>query len=336
MSLIPALPATMRVVEITAPGGPEVLRPGTRPVPQPMAGEILIRVHAAGVNRPDALQRAGAYAPPPGASDLPGLECAGEVVAVGPGGSRWAIGDRVCALLPGGGYAEYALTFQDHALPVPGDLSMIEAAALAETFFTVWHNVFERGALKAGETFLVHGGSSGIGTTAIQLAAARGARVFATAGSADKCLACTALGAERAINYREEDFVAVTQDATDKRGVDLILDMVGGEYLARDVRALALDGRLVMIAFLGGPKAELNFAQVMSKRLTITGSTLRPQSVEAKARIAAALEREVWPLLASGRIAPVMDQTFALDDAAGAHARMESSVHIGKIVLSVI
>ena len=337
MSLAPDLPDFMRVVEIAEPGGPEVLRPSTRPVPTPQAGEILIRVHAAGVNRPDALQRAGAYAPPPGASDLPGLEAAGEVVAVGPGGgSRWRPGDRVCALLPGGGYAEYALTHRDHALPVPGDLSMIEAAALCETFFTVWHNVFERGRLVAGESFLVHGGSSGIGTTAIQLAAARGARVFATAGSPEKCAACEALGAERAIDYRAADFVSVTQEATGGRGVDVILDMVGGDYLARDVRALAPDGRLVMIAFLGGPKAELNFAQVMTKRLTITGSTLRPRSVEAKARMAAALESEVWPLLASGRIAPVMDRTFPLEDAAGAHARMESSAHIGKIVLAVV
>lgn len=336
MSLAPDLPATMRVVEIAEPGGPEVLRPATRPVPEPQAGEILIRVHAAGVNRPDALQRAGAYAPPPGASDLPGLEAAGEVVAVGAGAARWRTGDRVCALLPGGGYAEYVATPAEHALPVPGELTMIEAAALCETFFTVWTNVFERARLAAGESFLVHGGSSGIGTTAIQLAAARGARVFATAGSAEKCAACEALGAERAINYRDEDFVAVTQATTGGRGLDVILDMVGGAYLPRDVRALAPEGRLVMIAFLGGPKAELNFAQVMTKRLTITGSTLRPQSVAAKARIAAALEAEVWPLLAAGRIAPVMDRTFPLEEAAAAHARMESSAHIGKIVLSVI
>ncbi|MBP7243036.1 MAG: NAD(P)H-quinone oxidoreductase [Amaricoccus sp.] len=325
----------MLVVEIAAPGGPEVLRPSRRPVPTPQAGEILIRVRAAGVNRPDALQRAGAYAPPPGASDLPGLEAAGEVAAVGPGGSRWQVGDAVCALLPGGGYAEYVVTPGDHALPVPAGLAMTAAAALCETYFTVWHNVLERGRLVGGETFLVHGGSSGIGTTAIQLAAVRGARVFATAGSPEKCAACEALGAERAIDYRREDFVAVTAEATGGRGVDLILDMVGGDYLPRDVRALATEGRLVMIAFLGGPKVELNFAQVMTKRLTLTGSTLRPQSVEAKARIAAALEREVWPLLAAGRIAPVMDRTFPLDAAAEAHARMESSAHIGKIVLDV-
>jgi putative PIG3 family NAD(P)H quinone oxidoreductase len=325
-----SLPAEMRAVEITAPGGPEVLRPTTRRVPQPAAGEILIRVHAAGVNRPDAAQRAGSYAPPPGASDLPGLEAAAEVAAVG-----WAVGDRVTALLPGGGYAEYALTHQDHALPIPGDMGMVEAAALCETHFTVWSNVFVRGRLQAGECFLVHGGSSGIGTTAIQLAAARGARVFATAGSEAKCQACLELGAEMAVNYREADFVAAVRDATAGRGVDVILDMVGGDYLPRDVRALALEGRLVMIAFLGGPTVELNFAQVMTKRLTVTGSTLRPQSVEAKARIAADLRREVWPLLAAGRIAPVMDRTYPLEAAAEAHARLESSAHVGKIVLTV-
>ncbi len=329
------IPEAMRAVEIAEAGGPDVLRPVRRPVPAPAAGEILIRVVAAGVNRPDALQRAGAYAPPPDASDLPGLEAAGEVAAVGPGVFRWRIGDAVCALLPGGGYAEYAVTPADHALPVPDGLGMVEAAALCETFFTVWTNVFERGRLVAGESFLVHGGSSGIGTTAIQLAAVRGARVFATAGSAEKCAACERLGAERAINYREEDFVAVIREATGGGGVDVILDMVGGDYLPRDVKALATEGRLVMIAFLGGPKAELNFAQVMTKRLTITGSTLRPQSVEAKARIARALEREVWPLIASGRIGPVMDRTYPLEEAAAAHARMESSAHVGKIVLTV-
>ena len=309
--------------------------PAVRRVPQPAAGEILIRVRAAGVNRPDVQQRLGAYAPPPGASDLPGLEAAGEVAAVGPGGSVWSVGDPVCALLPGGGYAEYALTHQDHALPVPRGMGMVKAAALCETFFTVWSNVFGRGRLAAGESFLVHGGSSGIGTTAIQLARVRGARVFATAGSEEKCRACRALGAELAINYREADFVAAVREATDGRGVDVILDMVGGDYLPRDVRALAVDGRLVMIAHPGGPKVELNFAQVMVKRLTITGSTLRPQSVEAKARIAADLRREVWPLLDAGRIAPVIDRTYPLDAAAEAHARMESSAHVGKIVLEV-
>lgn len=328
-------PLEMRVVEIAAPGGPEVLRVARRPVPVPGAGEILIEVHAAGVNRPDALQRAGAYAPPPGASDLPGLECAGVVAAVGPG-VKWAVGERVCALLPGGGYADYAVTHQDHALPIPGSLGMIEAAALCETFFTVWSNVFVRGGLRAGESFLVHGGSSGIGTTAIQLAAARGARVFATAGSEAKCRACVDLGAELAINYRAEDFVEAVRAATHGAGVNLILDMVGGSYLARDVKALAPDGRLVMIAHLEGAKVELNFGLVMAKRLTITGSTLRPQSIEAKAVIAADLEREVWPLLAAGRIAPVMDEVFALEEAAEAHARMESSAHVGKIVLRVV
>ncbi len=329
------LPETMRAVEISEPGGPDVLRPVTRPVPVPGAGEILIRIRAAGVNRPDALQRAGSYAPPPDASDLPGLEAAGEVAAVGPGVAEWEVGDPVCALLPGGGYAEYALTHADHALPIPEGMAMREAAALCETFFTVWSNVVLRGGLQAGETFLVHGGSSGIGTTAIQLAAARGARVFTTAGSEEKCRACRDLGAEIAINYRDEDFVDVVKAATGKRGVNLILDMVGGDYIPRNVRALATDGRLVMIAFLNGPKAELNFAQVMMKRLTLSGSTLRAQSVEAKARIAADLKREVWPLLASGQVAPVMDRTFALEDAASAHARMESSEHIGKIVLDV-
>ncbi len=329
------IPDTMRVVEITTPGRPEVLRPATRPVPEPGPGEILIRAAAAGVNRPDVLQRAGSYAPPPGASDLPGLEAAGEVAATGPGVTAWRIGDRVTALLPGGGYADYALTHESHALPVPDGMDMIRAAALCETFFTVWTNVFQRGRLGAGETFLVHGGSSGIGTTAIQLANARGARVFATAGSAAKCAACTDLGAELAINYREADFVAEIRHATGGRGVDVILDMVGGDYIPRNVRALAPEGRLVMIAFLGGASAELNFAQVMTKRLTVTGSTLRPQSIEAKARIAAELRREVWPLLASGRIAPVIDTTFPLIEAAAAHARMESSDHVGKIVLEV-
>ncbi len=326
------LPETMRAVEIAKPGGPDVLRPAERPVPVPGQGQILIRLHWAGVNRPDALQRAGAYAPPPNASDLPGLEGAGDVAAIGPGVTRWQVGDAVCALLPGGGYAEYAVTNAAHALPVPAGMDLREAACLPETFFTVWSNVFMRGGLKAGERFLVHGGSSGIGTTAIQLACAMGARVFATAGSADKCAACTKLGAERAINYREEDFVAILRDAG---GANLILDMVGGSYLPRNVKALADEGRLVQIAFLTGPKVELNFAEVMVRRLTIAGSTLRPQSDLAKARIAEALQEHVWPLLSSGRIAPVMDSEFPLSDAAAAHARMESSDHIGKIVLKV-
>jgi len=322
----------MRAVEITRPGGPEVLALTEQPVPQPMAGQILIEVAYAGVNRPDALQRAGAYAPPPSASPLPGLEAAGRVAAVGPGVSEWSVGDEVCALLPGGGYAEYVVTPAAHALPVPNGLGLKEAACLPETFFTVWTNVFERGGLKAGERFLVHGGSSGIGTTAIQLASAFGARVFATAGSAGKCAVCTELGAERAVNYRAEDFVEILRA---EGGADLILDMVGGDYLPRNVRALADDGRLVQIAFLSGPKVELNFAQVMARRLTITGSTLRPQSDLAKARIATALRERVWPLIAAGRVAPVMDSEYPLSEAAAAHARIESSGHVGKIVLKV-
>ncbi|WP_124110782.1 NAD(P)H-quinone oxidoreductase [Palleronia sp. THAF1] len=325
------MPDTMRAVEITEAGGPEVLRETTRDVPQPGAGEVIIRVAYAGVNRPDALQRAGAYDPPPGASDLPGLECSGEVVAVGQGAGL-SVGDRVCALLPGGGYAEYVCTPAAHCLPVPQGLSMKQAAALPETYFTVWTNVFDRGRLQGGETLLVHGGSSGIGTTVIQLAKAFGARVFTTAGTPEKCKACEDLGAERAINYREEDFVAVTKDAG---GADVVLDMVGGDYIAKNVKLLKPDGRLVMIAFLGGMKAELNFAQVMVKRLTITGSTLRPQSDNAKAAIADALRENVWPLIVEGRVGPVMDQTFPLHDAAKAHARMESSDHIGKIMLEV-
>lgn len=330
-----SLPETMRAVEIAGPGGPEVLRPGTRPVPVPAHDEILIRVAAAGVNRPDVLQRQGLYAPPPGASDLPGLEAAGEVAAVGAGVTRWRVGDRVCALLPGGGYAEYAATHADHALPWPEGYSAAEAAALPETFFTVWSNVFDRAGLRAGEVFLVHGGSSGIGTTAIQLAAVFGARVFCTVGSAEKAAACVALGAERAINYREADFVAELRDATGGRGADVILDMVGGDYIARNVSAAAESGRIVMIAFLSGSKATINFASVMMKRLTLTGSTLRPRSVAEKAAIARALEQTVWPLLPSRRIAPVMDRFFPLAEAAAAHARMEGSTHIGKIVLEV-
>ena len=322
----------MQVVEITQAGGPEVLRPATRDVPVPGVGEILIKVAYAGVNRPDALQRAGLYNPPPGASDLPGLEAAGTVAAVGPNVSNWSVGDRVTALLPGGGYAEYALTHQDHALPIPGDMPMDQAAALCETAFTVYSNVMTRGGLQAGEVFLVHGGSSGIGTTAIQLASAMGARVFTTAGSDEKCTACLDLGAERAINYRDADFVDVLKA---EGGADLILDMVGGDYLPRNVRALKNDGRLVQIAFLQGSKVALNFAQVMMRRLTISGSTLRPQSDGAKAKIAADLLAHVWPLYASGRIKPVMDSEFPLAEAAAAHARMEASEHIGKIVLKV-
>jgi NADPH2:quinone reductase len=312
---------TMQAVEIREPGGPDVLQPTRRPVPAPRTGEVVIRVAYAGM-----------YAPPPTASDLPGLEAAGEIVAVGAGVTGWSEGDRVCALLPGGGYAEYAATPAAHCLPVPAGLDLKQAACLPETFFTVWSNVFGRGGLQGGERFLVHGGSSGIGTTAIQLAGLFGARVFATAGSAAKCEKCTELGAERAINYHEEDFVAVLREAG---GADLVLDMVGGDYIPRNVKALADDGRLVMIAFLQGPKAELNFAQVMTRRLTLTGSTLRPQSDLAKARIAEGLHAHVWPLIEAGRVGPVMDSEFPLAEAAQAHARMESSGHIGKIVLRV-
>ncbi|QEW18432.1 Beta-ketoacyl-acyl-carrier-protein synthase I [Marinibacterium anthonyi] len=326
------MPDMMRAVEISEPGGPEVLKLADRPVPTPGHGQVVIKVAYAGVNRPDALQRAGSYAPPPGASDLPGLEASGEVVAIGAGVTDLTPGDLVCALLPGGGYAEYVATPAAHCLPVPDGLGLKDAACLPETFFTVWTNVFLRGGLQAGERFLVHGGSSGIGTTAIQLAKHFGARVFATAGSDDKCQACTALGAERAINYRDEDFVAVLKA---EGGANLILDMVGGDYLPRNVTALADEGRLVQIAFLQGPKVELNFAQVMMRRLTITGSTLRPQSDLAKGRIAEDLKTHVWPLLASGQIAPVMDSEFPMAEAAAAHARMEGSGHIGKIVLKV-
>ena len=326
------LPPTMRAVTISRPGGPEVLIPAEVPVPVPGPGQILIRIAFAGVNRPDVLQRAGSYAPPPGASPLPGLEAAGHVAAVGPGVTRWKEGDAVCALLPGGGYAQYAVTQAAHALPVPEGMGLHQAACLPEAFFTVWANVFRRGALKAGERFLVHGGTSGIGTTAIQLARARGARVFATAGGEAKRAVCETLGAHRAIDYRAQDFVEVLRA---EGGAHLILDMVGGPYLPRNVKALADDGRLVQIAFLQGPQVDLNFAEVMVRRLTITGSTLRPQSDLAKARIAADLESEVWPLLSSRRIAPVMDSEFPLDQAAEAHARMETSAHVGKIVLRV-
>lgn len=322
---------TMRVVEIAQPGGPEVLCPGTRAIPDPGPGEVLLRVAYAGVNRPDALQRAGSYAPPPGASDLPGLEASGVIEAVGPGVSEWKAGDEVCALLPGGGYAEFAVTPAAHCLSVPEGMDLARAACLPETYFTVWTNVFMRGGLTAGETFLVHGGTSGIGTTAIQLAHVFGARVFATAGTDEKCRVCETLGAERAINYRNEDFVEVMQGAG---RADLILDMVGGPYITRDIKALKDDGRLVFIAFLGGPKADVNFAEVMMRRLTITGSTLRPQSVTAKAAIAEDLRREVWPFLSAGRIGPVMDRTFDLEEAAEAHRALEAD-HVGKIVLRV-
>ena len=322
----------MRAVGITKAGGPEVLQLTQRPVPVAAHGQVILKVAYAGVNRPDALQRAGLYAPPATASDLPGLEASGTVVAVGGGVAGLSVGDQVCALLPGGGYAEYVATPAAHCLPVPKGLSLKEAACLPETFFTVWSNVFTRGGLKAGERFLIHGGSSGIGTTAIQLANAFGARVFVTAGSNDKCAACVALGAEKAINYKDEDFVAVMKN---EGGADLILDMVGGDYIPRNIKTLANDGRLVQIAFLQGAVTELNFAMMMIKRLTITGSTLRPQSDLAKAQIAQDLRDQVWPLIEVGMVAPVMDSTFELADAAGAHTRMESSGPIGKIVLTV-
>ena len=322
----------MRAVEITKAGGPEVLQLTQRPVPVAAHGQVVLKVAYAGVNRPDALQRAGLYAPPATASDLPGLEASGTVVAIGDSVAGLSVGDQVCALLPGGGYAEYVATPAAHCLPVPKRLSLKEAACLPETFFTVWSNVFTRGGLKAGERFLIHGGSSGIGTTAIQIANAFGARVFVTAGSDDKCAACVALGAEKAINYKDEDFVAVMKG---EGGADLILDMVGGDYIARNIKTLANDGRLVQIAFLQGAVTELNFAMMMMKRLTITGSTLRPQSDLAKARIAQDLREQVWPLIEVGKVAPVMDSTFELADAIGAHTRMESSGHIGKIVLTV-
>jgi NADPH2:quinone reductase len=323
---------TMNAVEISTPGGPDVLTLTQREISAPAYGEIQIAVAYAGVNRPDALQRAGLYNPPKGASDLPGLEAAGVVNAIGEGVTGWAIGDQVCALLPGGGYAELVNTPAAHCLAVPTGLTLKQAACLPETFFTVWSNVFMRGGLKAGEKFLVHGGSSGIGTTAIQLAKVFGARVFVTAGSDEKCAACLELGAERAINYREADFVDVVRE---EGGADLILDMVGGPYIPRNLKALADDGRLVQIAFLQGPKIELNFMQMMMRRLTLTGSTLRPQSDLAKGRIAEELRLKVWPRLESGQIAPVMDQEFELADASSAHARMESNAHIGKIVLKV-
>lgn len=322
----------MRAVEITKAGGPDVLQLTERPMPVAGHGQVVIKVAYAGVNRPDALQRAGMYAPPPTASDLPGLEASGEVVEVGPGVSGLSVGEMVCALLPGGGYAEYVATPAAHCLPVPDGMGMKEAACLPETYFTVWSNVFMRGGLKAGERFLVHGGSSGIGTTAIQLGRVFGARVFVTAGSDEKCAACMALGAEAAINYRDTDFVDVMAA---EGGADLILDMVGGEYIPRNIKALAEDGRLVQIAFLQGPKVDMNFVTLMTRRLTMTGSTLRPQSDLAKARIADELREQVWPLLSSGRVAPVMDSEFAFTDASSAHARMETSGHIGKIVLKV-
>jgi len=330
------LPATMNAIDITEPGGPEVLQPRELPVPSPGEGEVLIRVEAAGVNRPDVMQRRGMYPPPPGAPATPGLEVAGTVVAVGPGGASPRVGEATCALVTGGGYAEYCLAAAPLCLPVPDGFSMVEAAALPETFYTVWTNVFERGALAEGETLLVHGGTSGIGTTAIQLAVARGASVYATAGSAEKCRACESLGALAAINYREEDFVARIAELTGKRGVDVILDIVGAAYLQRNLECLAVDGRLVIIAVQGGPKTEgFNVLPIMLRRLTVTGSTLRPRTVAEKAKIAESLRDQVWPLLVAGKVRPVVHATFALEQAGQAHALMDSSRHIGKIVLTV-
>ena len=322
----------MIAVEIVAPGGPDVLQLTRRPVPTPGQGEVVIKLAYAGVNRPDTLQRAGLYNPPVGASDLPGLEGAGVISAIGLGVTQWSVGDEVCALLPGGGYAQYATTHANHCLPIPQGLSLKQAACLPETFFTVYSNVFQRGKLGVGEKFLVHGGSSGIGTTAIQLAHLFGARVFATAGSEEKCQVCKDLGAERVINYRSEVFEDVLESYG---GVDLILDMVGGDYIQRNLEALADDGRLVQIAFLKGPKVALNLVQMMTRRLSITGSTLRPQSDLAKAKIASALLEKVWPHLVLNRIAPVMDSEFQISEAAEAHKRMESGQHIGKIVLKI-
>jgi NADPH2:quinone reductase len=324
---------TMQAIAITEPGGPEVLKSVSLPRPVAGAGQLLIKVAAAGVNRPDILQRQGGYPPPPGAPDTPGLEIAGEVAAVGDGVSRYRVGDKVCALVPGGGYAEYCVAAEDNALPVPGGLSLVEAAALPETYFTVWTNVFQRGRLQPGETILIHGGSSGIGTTAIQLAKAFGARVIITAGDDAKCAACRALGADLAINYRSDDFAAVLKE----QGIapDVILDMVGGDYVARNLRVLAMEGRIVNIAFQKGSKVDIDLMPLMLKRATLTGSTLRPRSVEQKAEIARELEQKVWPLLAQGRCRPQIFKTFALAAAADAHRLMESSAHVGKIVLTV-
>jgi NADPH2:quinone reductase len=327
------LPAQMNYVEIDGFGAPEVLKPAQMALPQPIDGEVLIKVAAAGVNRPDVQQRLGQYSPPPGSSTVPGLEIAGEIVALGQNTGRYQVGDKVCALVAGGGYAEYCTAPEPQTLPVPDGMSMIEAGGIPETFFTVWTNVFDRGGLQPGETLLIHGGSSGIGTTAIQLAREFGSRVVVTAGSDAKCQACIDLGAERAINYRNEDFVAVTKELTGGKGVNVILDMVGGDYVQRNIDSMAVDGRIVQIAWLGGPKVNANFMKLMLKRLTWTGSTLRPRTIEQKAEIAGALEARVWPLIAAGKIKPIVHSTFPLSEAAAAHSLMESSEHIGKIVL---
>jgi NADPH2:quinone reductase len=329
-----APPAEMTAIAIPTPGGPEALVPQRRPVPKPGVGELLIKVAAAGVNRPDVLQRQGNYAPPPGATDIPGLEIAGEVVASGGQAGPWKIGDKLCALVAGGGYAEYCLAPAPQCLPIPRGLDLIQAAAIPETFFTVWTNVFERGALKPGEFFLVHGGTSGIGTTAIQLAAQLGSRVIATAGGADKAAACRSLGAERAVDYRKEDFVEAVMEVTQGKGANVILDMVGGDYFARNFKCLAVEGRIVQIAFLKGGKVELDLGPLMVKRQTLTGSTLRPRSVAEKGAIANALKDRVWPLIEAGRVQPIIFKTFPLTEASAAHRLMESSAHIGKIVLT--
>jgi NADPH:quinone reductase len=325
----------MTAVAISTPGGPEVLKATDVPTPRPGAGQLLVKVAAAGVNRPDVQQRIGAYPPPPGHSTLPGLEIAGEVVEIGAGVTRWQVGDKVCALVNGGGYAQYCIAEETAALPVPAGLDMIQAGAVPETFFTVWNNVFERGQLRVGEWFLVHGGTSGIGTTAIQLAKAFGARVLATAGSADKCKACLDLGADRAINYKTEDFVTVCKEATGGKGVNVTLDMVGGDYTDKNIIAAAEDGRIVQIATLGGADVKFNISRLMVKRVTLTGSTLRPRTREVKAGFARALEAKVWPLFGAGKIRVVVDSTFPLARAADAHRRLETSEHVGKIVLTV-
>ena len=329
-----ALPEWMTAIEITTPGGPEVLRPVQRRVPRPSAGEVLIQVAAAGVNRPDVLQRLGKYPPPPGASDIPGLEIAGTIVEVARGAARWQLGDRVCALVAGGGYAEYCIAPAVQCLPIPGAITDVQAAAVPETFFTVWTNLFRRGGLRSGERVLIHGGSSGIGTTAIQLAHALESIVFATAGSDSKCEACRRLGADVAINYRTQDFVDVVRRETSGNGVDVVLDIIGGDYFGRNVECLNLDGRLVQIGLQGGSTAQIDLGRVMRRRLTITGSTLRIRSIAEKGELARDLEMSVWPLLSAGRVGPVIDCTFPLEDTANAHRRMESSDHVGKIVLT--
>ena len=330
-----ALPKRMTVIEIQEPGGPEVLKAEPRPVPNPGPGEILVKVAAAGVNRPDVMQRMGLYPPPPGATDIPGLEIAGTVVARGDGVSRWKETDPVMALVVGGGYAEYCVAHESHALPLPAGLTPIEAAAIPETFFTVWHNMFERGRLAAGETVLIHGGSSGIGTTAIQLAKAFGALVVTTAGSPEKCAACSKLGADVVINYKTEDFVAATKKATANHGADVVIDLIGGDYVDRNYEAAAVEGRIVQIAVQSSPRATIDLRRLMFKRLTHTGSTLRARSVADKGAIARAVEAKVLPLIASGRVKPVINSTFQLRDAAAAHARMEAGHHVGKIVLAL-